>query len=134
MSYFDLEIILRLRKNNLSRKEKNMIYLWVIFLAIVLVIKTIIEAPDEIKTCLHKEEACSEAALASKSCFEEEDEYPFPKGVKTPSQEFYRRLESFKAHGGVLNQHVCDRIADDISSEIKSMRGRRSDKDSEKIF
>lgn len=102
--------------------------------AVLWVANVIFTAPAKVKETVYREATCCSAALSSKVCFEEDDEYPFLKGLRTPKSEFYRRLELFKAQGGVVNQHICDRIADDISSEVKSMRGRRTDRDSEKIF
>lgn len=108
--------------------------IWVLFVAICAIIQMAFTAPSKVKETVFREKTCCLAALSSKSCFEDEDEYPFSKGLRTPKSEFYRRLDIFKAQGGVVDKHVCDRIADDISSEIKSMRGRRTDMDSEKIF
>lgn len=108
--------------------------IWVLFVAICAIVQMAFTAPSKVKETVYREETCCSAALSSKVCFEEDDEYPFLKGLRTPKSEFCRRLELFKAQGGVVNQHICDRIADDISSEVKSMRGRRTDRDSKKIF
>jgi len=117
-----------------QKGEDSMLIFFGMLVAVLWVANVIFTAPAKVKETVYREETCCSAALSSKVCFEEDDEYPFLKGLRTPKSEFYRRLELFKAQGGVVNQHICDRIADDISSEVKSMRGRRTDRDSEKIF
>jgi hypothetical protein len=120
-----------------SRKEEKMFLIigcWIAVLFICLIIKIVFVCPDMIREIIDKEDTVMAESLASHSCFEEEEEYPFSKGMNTPEEEFYRRVDIFKSRGGIVSQRACDRIADDISAEVKSMRGRRSDRDSEKIF
>lgn len=109
-----------------------MLVFWGILVFVLWLIATVSKAPLAWKKTFHREKMYIENALASHSCFESEKKYTFPKGSNTPKAEFYRRINVFKSHSGVVTQHVCYRIADDISNEIKSMRNHRIETEEEK--